>query len=251
MLGLCLHSTSGGGGGSGDLYFYRPILQRQTSYNTYDEGWHYTNGTFDQGNTTSDIIQVLDPDNQFKIFYDDSATTGITEHLFRFVGVNGGYYDYSQASGKRWRDKDGNLSSYDDVTLTNGINYVIDRYTGIGYLLITCSSNEGKSGLDYLAQIPTETWGSYSDWWMPLYGYFNTIVDYIQYSWFYTDSDNFIFRWNNTTPPNYLYWTCTPRSSGEFFVFIGTITGGVSSVVNTQTNRAAVRMRVHNNWPLY
>ena len=241
MLGLCLHSTSGGGGGSTDVYFYRPIFSQQTSFYNYDEGWHYINNTdpYNSSIPSTGIIQRIDPNNWFKIVHDDSAVTGVS-NLFRFFNpTSGGYYDYSQSTGNRWRASDGSLSTFDDVTLENGINYIVDRLTGYGWVIKEVLSN-GTSVSSQASTIAGATKGSYSDLWSPTRGQLETILYDPQVQWLQLVSDNLIFQYNEI-----LIWTVTNCPYGSKNYDIDTRDGRILSELASTTTRASVYMRYH------
>lgn len=171
MLGLCLHSTSGGGG-STSIVFNRPSMQQPISYYDYDEGWHYVNDTDPYNNNIveGDTKQELADGDYWKVKFDDSSTTGITEHLFRFVGPTGGYID----SNLDYYDIDGNSSTKAAQFTKDGSYYLIDRLTGIGWALEY--SETGDTYQNLCSSIQSLSRCGYTDWWVPTAYQFMTIA---------------------------------------------------------------------------
>ena len=128
--------------------FNRPEIAQSTVYATYDAAWRFDNG-YIPVRTSSQFQQELDANDFTKIKHDDSVITGITEHLFRFVGVNGGYVTVdTDDSTKLWFLKDGTAST-ENVTMAtpSGDNMVIDRLTGLAWAY----DNQRVSGGGYVA----------------------------------------------------------------------------------------------------
>jgi len=125
-LGQVSMGSGGGGGFSTDnIAPSRPQLETPgVSQANYDQEYHITQGTFDVILPTNPIIQAVDTADADKIIYDDSSVTGISQHLFRFAGQLGGYYDKSDGN---YYDIDGVLSDRDTEFKTNSG----DRFTGL------------------------------------------------------------------------------------------------------------------------
>jgi hypothetical protein len=143
--------------------FYRPVFEWHTSYNSFDEGYKYLNNVdpYNDNTPTGSIIQRLDPDNLYKIVEDDSATTGISTHLFRYYNPTTlGYFD-----GTDFRDSSGNLSDKATEFTTDGDLYLVDRLTGYGWFLNY--SLTGDTFQNTLTTINGLTRCGFSDLWAP------------------------------------------------------------------------------------
>jgi hypothetical protein len=231
---------------SAQVYFNRPVFAQRTSYDTYDEAWKRINNIdpYNDNIPSNGIIQRIDPDNWFKIVHDDSATTGISSHLFRFVNPNtGGYYDYFQSATERWRNSDGTLSDYNTVTSWNGINYIVDRLTGYGWRLQVAES--GANAFAMAGTIATANAGTKSDWYAPTRGEIETITPsgLGQSQWFNSNSDALIFRYS-VTSATFIF--CVTAYNPTLLYLIDHIdTGRILTNAKTLTSRIMPYMRYH------
>lgn len=235
--------------------FLRPPSSIDTSYALYDAGWRQANGHIPTL-TTDNFVQQLDPTTPWKILYDDSATTGITEHLYRFVGINGGYaYRDTDDSTTLYKDKDGNISDEATVFTKDGNRLMIDRLTGIAIAyrdLIETGGN--KAPADFYEQMwLTENLAGYAG------------------NWFAMSEEEMVTTFVNGTIKNSLYnvWRQAPfympgpnlTSTANLLNPAGAITLMSMSLVHdpqswprtqlTATGRYYVPCRTFEDWPLY
>jgi len=205
-------------------------LDQSRAVQTNDEYWHKTNGTFDYAYTSGSVTQMLDPTTPDKIFYDDSAVTGITQHLFRFVGHAGGYYQESDAT---YRDIDGNLSDKaTEFTLVSGF-YIIDRLTWCGWYGARGGSIALTAGL---ATYPISRNG-FADYWMPPSKYFTGIIR----------TDVNLPLYNSSRPPfdiQLTLWSCTWDDTSATSAWFYN-TGGYIGPAGITGARALSYIRVH------
>jgi len=235
--------------------FLRPPSSTEISYALYDAGWRQSNGHIPTL-TTNNFVQSLDPTTPWKILHDDSEITGITEHLYRFVGINGGYtYRENDDATTVYKDKDGNISNEIDVMTKDGDRVMIDRLTGIMIAYRnTLETGGGKSPANF-----------YSDMWTT-----EAIAGYTG-NWFAMSEEEMVTTFVNGTIKNSLYnvWRQAPfflpgsnlTSSAFLTNPVGTITLISMSLVHdpqpwsrlqlTATGRFYVPCRTFEGWPLY
>lgn len=155
------------------VYYNRPLIQNVTSYNTYDEGWMYANGIDSPSGTPINAI-FQQPD--YSVSPDYLKYYNAFGHKFRFTGLNGGYYDFNDAT---YKNVTGGTSSFvaefqapvDTTSATANDGYIIDHLTGLGWR----SVRWGSGGVTYytcLAGISITTLSSwnlhpYDDWKVP------------------------------------------------------------------------------------
>jgi len=150
--------------------FNRPQVSSDVTYVDYDSVWRKINGHI-PSRTMNQFQQELDPITPFKIKFDDSAITGITEHLFRFVSVTGGYLDHDAGTDTfTFYDKNGVLSTRSAVFTKDGDILMIDRLTGIAFAPNNqLESGGGKSSTDFYNDLwLTENIAGYTgEWFAP------------------------------------------------------------------------------------
>lgn len=213
MLGLCLHSTSGGGGsGSNNVYYNRPYVTQTTIYNNYDEGYRLANGGNDYNDSipTNSLIQEVSPDF-VNGRYDYLRYTNKWGHKFRFTGSNGGYYD--EADGNYYL-ADGTLSNlatvYPDLSAA-GKWIVLDNLTGYavpndrGGAMVWTDAMNDVVGYDYFG------YGSGSTW-------YNWTIREAMQLFNNSNEESTIFSSGNTNRPFFTYsqansYTSTTRAS--------------------------------------
>lgn len=217
--------------GPGAIAPIRPKLYQTQSWMNYDEKWHIDNGTFDYVYTSTDIVQMIDPVTPDKVFHDDSSVTGISQHLFRFIGAAGGYYDESDGT---YRDIDGNLSTRDTEFLLSGSYYIIDRLTWCGYR----GTRGGSASLSAHLSIAPFTFSGFNDFYIPPIWYLKSLIR--------TDINLQLYL--SDRPPfdiQLTLWSCTLGYTGTSSAWFFGTNGYTQPVANTGA-RAGNYIRVHN-----
>lgn len=210
----------------------RPALNQTVQAYVHDEKWHKDNGTFDIAYPTTPKVQQTELDDSEKILFDDSAITGITQHLFRFVGQLGGYYD---PNDDNYYDIDGNLSDRNTEFLTNSGNYyIIDRLTWLGWNGI----RSGSSSVPIILGIMPVTRGAFSDFYLPPISFFSQL----------TRPDLNLPLYLSARPPFDIQlnlWSCTYYAGTTTSAWFFGSTGGIQPT-NDSGSRAQSYVRVHN-----
>ncbi len=152
---------------SATLKYNLPQPIYQTSYDTYDEGWHYTNGTYDNTITATDKVVTLDPDDWYKIS-DDIGSKG---NVYRFWGKD--YVGYYNSDDSTYRLANGTLS--DRATIFDADDYAIDRLTGLGWRTVRGGSANYSTAL---TSAQSASWNGYGGWYLPMKNQMDSIVDY-------------------------------------------------------------------------
>jgi len=237
--------------------FDRPQNVETTIYAIYDAAWRQANGEIPSLSAT-EFLQELDPTDPLKIKYDDSAVTGIVEHLFRFVGINGGYPTINPADPlglKLWFDKDGVASDETTVMTKDGSFMMIDRLTGIAMSYNNwIVSGGGQSPVDFYTNMwLTDTFNGYTGGWFALSV---EEVYKITLNGFYKADWNAIWRdadwWN--MPGTNLLSTAYLGSPTINIVSFQTQTYSLatwSRANTTATGRYYQPCRTFDEWPLY
>lgn len=236
--------------------FAYPYTAAESSDFDYDIGWRQVNGYIPAAPTESQFVQQLDPDDPFKILYNDSAVTGITEHLFRFVGMNKGYMWFNPITTLfEFYLKDGTPS--DKATVTGkdgGTGFVIDRLTGIAQAFDNqFESGGGLTGVDIMSLLwNSETYCGYTGgWWVPSYNeLMGTMLPQTYGVLYYAewrDATGFGYGSNLITSSRYIPGTSDAWGGIQVSTF-GTISWAWTQT--TATGRYYLPMRVFNEWPL-
>jgi len=151
---------------AGSVYYDLPQPVYQVSYNTYDEGWQYINNTWDQTIPSNGIIQQVDPDDFYKVVHDKEGHG----HLYRFMGINDGYYN----------SDDGLYYDSDDVASTRTAVfdspnfYTFDRLTGLG---IRNTRESAATFTTHLTNANASTDNGFSDWFLPFFSQMVKLID--------------------------------------------------------------------------
>lgn len=237
------------------LVFNRPQSADSVSYADYDAGWRQTNGYIPLI-TSSEYAQQLDPLDPWKVLHDDSATTGITEHLYRLVGIDGGYVivDVDDTT-KLFFDKDGNPSNESDVFLKDGDNLLIDRLTGMAIAYDNQKqSGSGKTPADnYNEMWLTDSFAGYTGNWFS-FSFEEATIFYV----FGTYRQGLARIWRDGDwfgmPGSHLLSTGLFTAPTVSIVLFQNNTFAISSWSRTQTTalgRFYVPTRTFEDWPLY
>lgn len=127
-----------------------------TSFLTGDEGWNEVNRPRPAVPLIG-IPALLDPANPRKLLYKN-----IYGHLHRFVGINGGYYDYDTAT---YHLADGTVSDVDTVfgTIAANTSYMWDTHTQIGRKWNVQGSTNWSA---HVAKIHALTHAGFSDYFL-------------------------------------------------------------------------------------
>lgn len=140
--------------GTPDVYYNRPYITAQVSYNNYDAAWRRLNGGNDFNDAIPDsaTIQQVKPDFANGRF-DYLKYFNLWAHKFRFTGINGGYFD--EADGLYY-DKDGNLSDLatEFPIVSGNLAWIYDHLTGYRML------RGRQGGVDWFAAMSSA--GTYS-----------------------------------------------------------------------------------------
>lgn len=203
-------------------YVRPPLLDMPSSGQLYDEKWHFDNGTFDYAIPSGTIPQELDPTNPDMLRFNN-----VWGHKFRFVGINGGYYNPSDGN---YYDKDGVLSDRDTVFKLSGRYYIIDEYTGLGW--------DGQRGgqIDWAGAVNTGavTIGGFNDFYLPTRDQFWSILRHdVLRPLYLTDRPPFDIQLTQ--------WTCTPSFSNPMGSAYGTSLTTAASLF--LINQALLRTR--------
>lgn len=236
--------------------FNYPYTPTEAIYNDYDIGWRQANGLIPAAPTSSQYMQELDPSDPWKIRWDDSATTGITEHLFRFVGINKGYMIWNPVTTTpEFYLADGTPS--DEVTVTGkdgGTGFVIDRLTGIAQAYNNqVQSGGGVTGAQIMSALyTTDSFCGYTGgWWVP------SAQEFLGWMLPQTYGLEYYPCWRNTQW--FGYGTTMITSQGYLtipatnFISIAPSTMSISTWARTQatvTGRYYLPCRIFDGWPL-
>jgi hypothetical protein len=189
LNGSCIGFRRAGGGGSpSGIAYDRPILTGQsTSYQTGDDAWHVSNGTYDYTPPT----------------YPVSYSKLDTSHASPFLNLE---------SNNAFGNKDRFTDDAGGQTYTNA--YTIDHLTGLGWKT-TLETGTTWSGAITAANAATDF--SYSDWRVPsrkeLYSILFAEITTGKNSLFLLDYAPF----NNSTNTNYWCSTTTVLNSLNAF----------------------------------
>ncbi len=173
------------------VHYVRPALLDLTSDADYDEGWHFDNGTFDYTIPAGTKPQQLEPSDPDKLRYNN-----VWGHKFRFVGPNGGYYDFNDG---QYKDKDGNISDRDTVFLLSGSYYIIDEYTGLGWR----GTRGGQANWATQVAQGAISWSGFTDFYLPTRDMLGSLIR--------VDVNNQLYLTDR--PPfdiQLTQWSCTP-----------------------------------------
>jgi hypothetical protein len=151
--------------GVGDIYYNMPQPIWDIVYNTWDEGDHNQKGTYDNTVPSNGRVQVLENGNFYKVQF-DKENRG---HTYRFLGLNGGYYN----------SDDGNYYDSNDVlsdvaTVFDADDYAFDRLTGLGWRIIRSAS---QNLVDAITTAEAATWNTFTNWHIPFLRQTESIVD--------------------------------------------------------------------------
>jgi hypothetical protein len=152
-------------GSTGTILYNMPQPEWDVSYNTYDEGWHNINGTYSNIITSGAQMQARDNNDFYKVQL-DKENRG---HLYRFLGLNGGYYN---SDTDTYHLDDDTLS--DRATVIDNDDYVFDRLTGLGWRTRRGGSASYTVGL---ADIPLSTFNGLGGWYMPFLDQWLSIIN--------------------------------------------------------------------------
>ena len=151
---------------AGAFYYAIPQPTYNTSYNTYDEGWHNINGTYSNTIPVGGRVQALANGNFYKVQF-DAETRG---HLYRFLGLNGGYYN----------SDDGLYYDSSHVATTRALvfdtdRYAFDRLTGLALRTFRGGSKNLTAGI---IDAEGASWNTFTDWHLPFTAQYFSIIDY-------------------------------------------------------------------------
>lgn len=142
----------------------QPFVQNEE--NTYDEGWHNTNGTYSNPIGTGDKVVTLDPTDWYKI----SDDIGALGNNYRFWGLNNiGYYNSDDGT---YRLANGNLS--DRQTIFDDDDYAFDRLTGLAWRTRRGGTTTIPTALNSAAGA---TWNGFDNWFLPIRTHIESILD--------------------------------------------------------------------------
>jgi hypothetical protein len=207
-----------GGGGTGNILYATPQPEYTTSYDTYDEGWHYINGTYSQSPTTDDIFQSLDEDDYFKVVHD----IGSHGHNYRFLGLNNGYYNSDDGN---YYDSSDVLSSLAAEFSTD--QYVFDRLTGLAYRRVRGGSVNYATAL---TSAQSATWNGFTNWYLPFKGQMDALVNEPIGSLLLYATNHPVFDLQLNAK------TCTPTAGSETTQTWLYLTSGAYSANRAKTN---------------
>ena len=151
----------------------RENLLQPLSGNIHDEYWHKVNGTYNITLPSNPITQRLDKDDVTKVYYDDSADTGIA-HKVRYVGYKGGYY---QESDSTYRTIEGALSTFNEEFLKSGGIYIIDRLYWFGWRGVRGGS---ASTIIHLNNAPY-SFSGFTNFWIPTTQQLDAITNRLEF----------------------------------------------------------------------
>ena len=151
---------------AGAFYYAIPQPTYNTSYNTYDEGWHNINGTYSNTIPVGGRLQALANGDFYKVQF-DAETRG---HLYRFLGLNGGYYN----------SDDGLYYDSSHVATTRALvfdtdRYAFDRLTGLALRTFRGGSKNLTAGI---IDAEGASWNTFTDWHLPFTAQYFSLIDY-------------------------------------------------------------------------
>jgi hypothetical protein len=164
------------------------------SYNTWDEGYHNINGTYANTIPANTVVQVRDNNDFYKVQF-DKENRG---HLYRFLGLNGGYWNSDLAS---YHLADGTVSNR--ATVFDNDAYTFDRLTGLGFRNVRTGSASLTAGI---ANAEGYTYNGFTNWHLPFKEQVDSIVDIRFFQAFYANESP-VFRME------FMCKTVTPRSN--------------------------------------
>lgn len=140
-----------------------PTGQR-TIYEDYDDAWKVANNV----DTYEPPLEGLPMQIDKNVFWKLTGTTNIFEHLFRWTGLTGGYYD---PDTDEYKDVDGSTTT---EALAFPDAYVIDHFTGLAFM----NARLGQANLtSILTQVNDYSIAGFDDFYLPNMNEYMSVSD--------------------------------------------------------------------------
>lgn len=213
------------------VYYNRPAIRNLPSYETYDEGWMYTNSYDPPYNITDGVLQEID----YTVNPDYLKYFNAFGHKFRFTGLNGGYYDFNTLS---YKDVNGNASTFlaefvTPVGSSGTDGMIIDHLTGLAYRSIR---GGGRTLTASIAIVEPSTLFYYSNWMVPPIMWLLTLSRVDLVNWLIGRAP---FQYDQSST-----WSCTTTASNTLQAFTALSTG-LTTAATKSTNNNSTWCRIH------